>query len=102
MAVPAVWRLVHLLAFYPSEPKCTPTHTGGTLVPLFKKTKSKLLLVLICAFCDICGSNAFSRINNDAVDVIACRRRNLRYLRQVVLRATLGEKPKPVYDSSSN
>ena len=40
LAVPAVWRLVRLLAFYPSEPKSIPTHTGGTPVPLSKNPKA--------------------------------------------------------------
>jgi hypothetical protein len=50
MAVPAVLRLVHLLAPCPFEPRSTPTHTGGpparreACVP-FQKSKSKMLLV---------------------------------------------------------
>ena len=36
MAVSAVWRLVHPLAAYPSEPRSRPQHTGETPVPLSK------------------------------------------------------------------
>gem|GEM_PF-4445882 len=43
IAVSGVWRLVHLLAFYRSEPKRTPTHTDGPPCARLQKTKSKLL-----------------------------------------------------------
>ena len=40
MAVSAVWRLVHPLAAYSSEPRSRPQHTGETPVPLSKNLKA--------------------------------------------------------------
>ena len=39
-AVSAVWELVYLFTPCPLEPRSTPTHTGGTPVPLFKNPKA--------------------------------------------------------------
>ncbi len=40
MAVPAVGRLVYLLAPFPLKPRSTPIRTGGTPVPLSKNPKA--------------------------------------------------------------
>jgi len=59
MAVPAVWRLINLLAFI--EPKQhAEAHRRDACAPL-PKSKSKLLLVLFVFIREIRGSNAQRR-----------------------------------------